>query len=171
MCQLWCAVSIQSLLRSDRLPAQEKRQSCVLNQGHIMCLNVCGSGCVYVHIYQVSVCIYKSTHTRVKYGESSPHKGFTFICSTLGETAAAVAHPNCCICIGVKQEGGGGLTGHLVCLINGSVLLPWVLWYKWRWWGGVAEQCACQKWRLMVVSSLRSGGLAMPIKRGYWNGC
>ncbi len=77
---------------------------------------VCGFGYVYVHIYQVSVCTYTSTHTRVKYGESSPHKGFTSICSTLGETAAAIAHPNCCICIGVKQEGGGVSLQDILCV-------------------------------------------------------
>lgn len=32
--------------------------------------------------------------------------------------------------------------------------------------GGVAEQCACQKWRLMVVSSLRSAELTMPVDTG-----
>lgn len=100
---------------------------------------MCGSGYVYVQIYQMSVpvCKYESPCIHVKYGESSPHKGFTFICSTLGETT--IAHPKGYICIDVKKEGRGKLAGHLVCLINESELLPWVLWYKWWWWEGCSN--------------------------------
>lgn len=44
--------------------------------------------------------------------------------------------------------------GHLLRLINETERLPWVLLYKqWRRWKGREEQCACQKWRLMVVPS------------------
>lgn len=73
--------------------------------------------------------------------------------------AASAAHPFSYIYIDVKQRGsaeGGKLVGHLLLLINETELLPWVLLYKWwRWWKGLEEQCACHKWRLMVVPSFQ----------------
>lgn len=74
--------------------------------------------------------------------------------------AASAAHPFSYICIEAKRRGsaevGGRLVGHLLLLINETELLPWVLLYKgWRWWKGLEEQYACQKWRLMVVPSFQ----------------
>lgn len=73
--------------------------------------------------------------------------------------AASATHPFSYICIEAKRRGsaeGGKLVGHLLLLINETELLPWVLLYKgWRWWKGLEEQYACQKWRLMVVPSFQ----------------
>lgn len=57
---------------------------------------------------------------------------------------------------GKGRQRGGKLVGHLLLLINETELLPWVLLYKgWRWWKGLEEQYACQKWRLMVVPAFQ----------------
>lgn len=112
------------------------RAACRTKDTLCLCLSVCGPTCGrYIHrSHKCPVCKYEHTCT---FGESSPHKGLTLFCSTRSVTAAAVAHPDSYIYIGAKQReswGDGGLAGHLVCLINGSELLSWVLWYKWWWW-------------------------------------
>lgn len=92
---LRCGVSIQAFQRSDMLPAQEEKAS----QGHIRCAFECvcmwSDLNAYVCLWYKYVPVYAfiRAHTQMQYGESSPHKGFAFICSTRCETVAAVAHP------------------------------------------------------------------------------
>lgn len=75
------------------LPAQEEKAS----QGHIRCVFECVwsdlNAYVCLRYKYVPVYAFIRAHTHIKYGESSPHKGFAFICSTRGKTVAAVAHP------------------------------------------------------------------------------
>lgn len=83
-----------SPLRSDRLPAEEKRQRFVLNPRTcyvlvFMCFIqlVCGSGYTYIQKYQEPASVNVREHIHRGY-KGSQHKDFTFICTSL---LAAVA--------------------------------------------------------------------------------